>query len=39
MLYEVITELAKYLEGRGSKKLGADPAIEFKDPSGVQEMF
>ncbi|MDQ7831029.1 MAG: ammonia-forming cytochrome c nitrite reductase subunit c552 [Desulfovibrionaceae bacterium] len=32
-------ELLKYLEDRGDKKLKFNPAIEFKDPSGVQDRF
>ncbi len=32
-------EMAKYLEGRGTKKLPDDKSVEFKDPSGVQDMF
>jgi len=36
---KVDLELAKYLEGRGEKKLPAQPAIEFKDPMGLQDQF
>jgi nitrite reductase (cytochrome c-552) len=36
---KVDLELAKYLDNRGEKKIKADRAIEFKDPSGVQDMF
>ena len=36
---KVDLEIAKYLEGRGEKKIKADKAVEFKDPSGVQDMF
>ncbi len=32
-------ELAKYLQGRGEKKLGEQPEIEFKDPMGIQQYF
>lgn len=32
-------ELMKYLEDRGEKKLKFNPAVEFKDPSGVQDRF
>jgi nitrite reductase (cytochrome c-552) len=32
-------ELLKYLEDRGEKKLKFNPAVEFKDPSGVQDRF
>ncbi|OIO01983.1 MAG: cytochrome C nitrite reductase [Desulfovibrionaceae bacterium CG1_02_65_16] len=32
-------ELSKYLENRGSKKIKWDKAVEFKDPSGVQDLF
>jgi len=32
-------ELMKYLENRGEKKLMFNPAVEFKDPSGVQDRF
>jgi nitrite reductase (cytochrome c-552) len=32
-------ELMKYLENRGEKKLMFNPAMEFKDPSGVQDRF
>ena len=36
---KVDLELAKYLEGRGSKKLPSHPDQEFKDPMGVQDRF
>jgi nitrite reductase (cytochrome c-552) len=36
---KVDLELAKYLDNRGDKKLKGDRSIEFKDPSGVQDMF
>lgn len=36
---KVDLELAKYLDERGAKKLMGDPKIEFKDPTGVQDMF
>jgi len=36
---KVDLELAKYLEGRGAKKLQAQPAEEFKDPMGLQNQF
>lgn len=36
---KVDLELAKYLDERGKKKLKGDPALEFKDPMGIQEMF
>ena len=36
---KVDLELAKYLEGRGSKKLPGHPDQEFKDPMGVQDRF
>jgi len=36
---KVDLELAKYLEGRGAKKLGAPADQEFKDPMGVQDRF
>ncbi|MDR3641322.1 MAG: ammonia-forming cytochrome c nitrite reductase subunit c552 [Humidesulfovibrio sp.] len=32
-------ELSKYLENRGSKALKWDKSQEFKDPSGVQDLF
>jgi len=32
-------ELSKYLDDRGEKKIKWDKAVEFKDPSGVQDMF
>ncbi|SNS08009.1 respiratory nitrite reductase (cytochrome ammonia-forming) precursor [Humidesulfovibrio mexicanus] len=32
-------ELAKYLEGRGDKKIKWDKSQEFKDPFGVQDHF
>jgi nitrite reductase (cytochrome c-552) len=36
---KVDLEMAKYLEGRGAKKLKGDPSVEIKDPSGLQDMF
>jgi len=36
---KVDLELAKYLEGRGAKKLKNQPQQEFKDPMGVQQQF
>jgi len=36
---KVNLELTKYLDARGAKKLQDDPAVEFKDPTGVQEQF
>ncbi len=36
---KVDLELAKYVEGRGEKKLKFDKAVEFKDPTGVQDWF
>jgi len=36
---KVDLQLAKYLEGRGEKKLPNQPAVEFKDPMGIQEQF
>ncbi|MHC1710766.1 MAG: ammonia-forming cytochrome c nitrite reductase subunit c552 [Solidesulfovibrio sp.] len=36
---KVDLELAKYLEGRGAKKIANQPQQEFKDPMGVQEQF
>ena len=36
---KVDLELAKYLEGRGGKKLSPQPGEEFKDPTGIQEQF
>jgi nitrite reductase (cytochrome c-552) len=32
-------ELKKYLDERGEKKLKGNPALEFKDPMGLQERF
>ncbi|GAB7079160.1 hypothetical protein JCM14635_08330 [Megalodesulfovibrio paquesii] len=32
-------ELMKYVDNRGEKKLKFDPALEFKDPFGLQEKF
>jgi len=32
-------ELSKYLDDRGEKKIKWDKSQEFKDPSGVQDMF
>jgi nitrite reductase (cytochrome c-552) len=36
---KVDLELSKYLESRGEKKLKFNPAMEIKDPFGVQERF
>ncbi|MEM5789286.1 MAG: ammonia-forming cytochrome c nitrite reductase subunit c552, partial [Syntrophobacteraceae bacterium] len=36
---KVELEMAKYLDDRGGKKLGAEPSIEIKDPMNLQEMF
>lgn len=36
---KVNLELEKYVEGRGEKKLKFDKAVEFKDPTGVQDWF
>jgi len=36
---KVDLELAKYLDNRGEKKIQGDRTIEFKDPTGVQDMF
>ena len=36
---KVDLELHKYLDNRGEKKLKANPAFEFKDPTGVQYRF
>ncbi len=36
---KVDLELHKYLDNRGEKKLKANPAFEFKDPTGVQYQF
>ncbi|KAF0231756.1 MAG: ammonia-forming cytochrome c nitrite reductase subunit c552 [Humidesulfovibrio sp.] len=36
---KVDLELAKYLDGRGDKKIMWDKAVEFKDPTGVQDQF
>jgi nitrite reductase (cytochrome c-552) len=36
---KVDLELRKYLDNRGEKKLMANPAFEFKDPTGVQDRF
>jgi nitrite reductase (cytochrome c-552) len=36
---KVDLELKKYLDDRGEKKLKFDPALEFKDPMGIQERF
>jgi nitrite reductase (cytochrome c-552) len=36
---KVDLEMNKYLEGRGEKKLKFNPAVEIKDPFGVQERF
>jgi len=32
-------ELSKYLDNRGDKKIKWDKSVEFKDPSGVQDLF
>jgi nitrite reductase (cytochrome c-552) len=32
-------EIMKYVDQRGEKKLRFDPALEFKDPYGLQEKF
>jgi hypothetical protein len=29
----------KYVDQRGEKKLKFDPALEFKDPMGIQDRF
>ncbi len=36
---KVDLELAKYLDNRGEKKLMGNPAVEIKDPTGVQQRF
>lgn len=36
---KVDLELAKYMEGRGEKKIKWDRAVEFKDPFGLQDQF
>jgi len=36
---KVDLEMNKYIEGRGEKKLKFNPAMEIKDPFGVQERF
>ena len=36
---KVDLEMNKYMEGRGEKKLKFNPAMEIKDPFGVQERF
>lgn len=36
---KVDLEIAKYLEGRGEKKIKWDKSVEFKDPFGVQDHF
>jgi len=36
---KVDLELAKYLDNRGEKHLMRNPAIEIKDPTGVQDRF
>lgn len=36
---KVDLELAKYVEDRGDKKIKFNPAIEFKDPMGLQDRF
>jgi len=32
-------EIMKYVDERGEKKLKFDPALEFKDPMGLQDRF
>jgi nitrite reductase (cytochrome c-552) len=32
-------ELEKYLQNRGTKKLDFKPEQEFKDPTGLQDVF
>jgi nitrite reductase (cytochrome c-552) len=39
MPVKVDLEMNKYMEGRGEKKLKFNPAMEIKDPFGVQERF
>ena len=36
---KVDLEIKKYVDQRGEKKLPFDPALEFKDPYGLQEKF
>ncbi|MEW5746671.1 MAG: ammonia-forming cytochrome c nitrite reductase subunit c552 [Nitrospirota bacterium] len=36
---KVDLELKKYLDNRGTKKLKADPKLEIKDPTGLQQTF
>jgi nitrite reductase (cytochrome c-552) len=36
---KVDLDMNKYMEGRGEKKLKFNPAMEIKDPFGVQERF
>jgi len=36
---KVDLEMNKYIEGRGGKKLKFNPAMEIKDPFGVQDKF
>jgi nitrite reductase (cytochrome c-552) len=36
---KVDLELKKYLDERGQKKIKADPSLEIKDPTRIQEMF
>jgi nitrite reductase (cytochrome c-552) len=36
---KVDLEIMKYVDQRGEKKLKFNPALEFKDPSGLQEKF
>jgi len=36
---KVDLEIMKYVDQRGEKKLKFDPALEFKDPMGLQERF
>ena len=36
---KVDLEIMKYVDQRGEKKLKFDPALEFKDPMGIQDRF
>jgi len=36
---KVNLELMKYVDQRGEKKLKFNPALEFKDPMGLQDLF
>ncbi|MDD5627425.1 MAG: ammonia-forming cytochrome c nitrite reductase subunit c552 [Elusimicrobia bacterium] len=36
---KVDLESGRYLEGRGEKKVGFEPRLEFKDPFGTQSQF